>query len=58
MFVSNIGVEAVEIRTVLVDGARSHYVLKNQDSMPVPVLSAGELGMLEVAGAGDAYRSS
>ncbi len=57
VFVSNIGVEAVEIRAVLVDGARSHYVLKDQDSVPVQVLQAGELGMLEVAGAGDAYRS-
>ena len=56
VFVSNIGVEAVEIKTVLVDGARSHYVLKNQDSVPVQILQAGELGMLEVAGAGDAIQ--
>ena len=53
IFVSNIGVEDVSIRTVLVDGVEAQYVLRDQDMARTDILTAGELGVLEVAGSGD-----
>ncbi len=52
IFVSNIGVEDIRIRTVLVDGYESSYTLNDQDGDKTDVLAAGGLGSLDVAGTG------
>ncbi len=53
VFVSNIGVEDIRIRTVLVDGYESPYVLNDQDGDKADVLAAGGLGSLGITGTGD-----
>ena len=53
VFVSNIGVEDIHIRTVLVDGYESPYVLNDQDGDRTDVLAAGGLGSLGITGTGD-----
>ena len=53
VFVSNIGTEDIRIRTVLVDGYESPYVLNDQDGDEADVLAAGGLGSLGITGAGD-----
>ena len=53
IFVSNIGIVDVSVRTVLVDGADAPFALKDQDLAKTDMLAAGELGVLEVAGSGD-----
>ena len=53
VFVSNIGMEDIGIRTVLVDGVGATHSLKNQDLAIIDVLAAGQLGVLAVTGSGD-----
>ena len=48
-----IGVEDIRIRTVLVDGYESPYVLNDQDGDKADVLAAGGLGSLGITGTGD-----
>ena len=53
VFVSNIGTEDIRIRTVLVDGYESPYVLNDQDGDEAGVLAAGGLGSLGITGTGN-----
>ncbi len=53
VFVSNIGTEDIYIRTVLVDGYESPYVLNDQDGDEAGVLAAGGLGSLGITGTGN-----
>jgi len=53
IYVSNIGIEEIRIHVVLVDGIKSGFLIKDQNSTGIDVLDSGHVGTISIMGTGD-----